>query len=79
MVKPCSYKLKLPRRMKVHPVVHVSLLKEAHEDPERPLDLSQPGPIHQFKDGTAIYEAEEIVGKNVLKNGQVEYHVKWKD
>ena len=78
-VGPVSYRLKLPRRMKIHPVFHVSSLKESREDPERPLDLVQPGPVHEFKDGSIYFIAEEIVGKKILKNGQVRYHVKWKD
>ena len=57
---------------------HISKLKKANEDPERPLEVSQPGPIHEFGDGSTYYIAEEIVGKKTVR-GRVMYKVKWKD
>ena len=78
VVSPVAYKLKLPRRMKIHPVFHVSLLKEVKEDPRRPVELTQPGPLYVLQDGGEIYEAQEIVGKKQFK-GTTKYKVKWKD
>ena len=62
----------------IHPVFHVSTLKKANEDPERPLEMSRPGPIHEFGDGRTYYIAEEIVGKKAVR-GKTIYKVKWKD
>ena len=79
VVSSVADRLKLPRRMnQIHPVFHVSRLKKAIEDPERPLEMSQPGPIHEFGNGSIYYIAEEIVGKKVVR-GRTMYKVKWKD
>lgn len=77
-VSSVAYRLKLPRRMRVHPVFHVSLLREVKEDPERPLKLNQPGPVEELQDGGQYYVVEDIVGKRVVK-GKIQYRIKWKD
>ena len=62
----------------IHPVFHVSRLKKANEDFEPPLEMSQPGPIHEFGNGSTYYIAEEIVGNKAVR-GITMYKVKSKD
>ena len=60
------------------PVFHVSRSKKAIKDPGRPLEMSKPGPIHEFGDGSTYYIAGEIVGKKMVR-GRTMYKVKWNE
>ena len=73
-----AYKLELPPRLRIHPTVHVSLLKECVEDPNRS-ELVRPPP--EVISGEAEYEVEAILDSRPRKRaGQtvgIEYLVKW--
>jgi len=73
---PLVYKLDLPVTMKIHPVFHVSLLKEHHENTP---DFKRPEPppsIDDF-DTNDEYEVEGILDKRIIRR-KTEYLVKWK-
>jgi Chromo (CHRromatin Organisation MOdifier) domain len=61
-----NYKLKLPERVKIHPVFHISLLSKT-SNPESTSD----------EDLTEEYEVEKILDKRI-KKGVTEYLIRWK-
>jgi chromodomain-containing protein len=63
-----NYRLKLPERMKIHPIFHVSLLEktESSETTEN---------LEAYDEQE--YEAEKVIDKR-LKKGEVEYLINWK-
>jgi hypothetical protein len=74
-----AYRLQLPRSMsRVHPVVHVSELKEYHP----PLQDSVPAQLHDrpppdIIDGQPEFEVEDILDSRTFRR-QHQYLVKWK-
>jgi hypothetical protein len=60
-----NYKLKLPERMKIHPVFHISLLAKTKN------------PVSMEDEILDEYEVEEIPNKRTV-NGVTEYYIKWK-
>ena len=70
-----SYRLDLPRSMKVHPVFHVSLLERFQPDaipgrapkPQPPLVIA----------GEEEYEVETILDSR-MRRGRLQYHIHWK-
>ena len=71
LVKRCldydNYELKLPDRMKIHPVFHISLLsKTVNQENEENIE------VHNEDE----FEVERIINKRIRK-GQVEYLIKW--
>jgi hypothetical protein len=61
-----NYELELPVHMKIHPIVHISLLKPT-SNPETTEDVTA---------SDDVYEVEAIKGKRT-RHGIVEYLVKW--
>jgi Chromo (CHRromatin Organisation MOdifier) domain len=61
-----NYKLKLPRRMRIHPVFHVSLLSKTQA----------PATRENIEASDNEYEVECILDKRTT-NGQTEFLVKW--
>jgi hypothetical protein len=69
-----AYKLKLPANIKIHPVVHISVLKPYQEDDEfvRPIP-----PQPEIIDDEVEYEVEQILDKKFVRRRPY-YLVKWK-
>lgn len=67
-----AYKLEIPITWRVHPVFHVSLLKESKTDSR----YSPPPPNVEYVDGEARYVIEAITGERMLR-GKQQYLVKW--
>jgi hypothetical protein len=86
VVSAVAYELALPATMKIHPVFHVSKLREykdgSQQFPERE-QQQQSRPVSQeVIDGEAAWEVEQVVGKRVRRRRRgrpaVEYLVTWK-
>lgn len=73
---PVVYELNLPKNLRIHPVFHVSRLKEYRSTTDFPHRSTKPPPP-EVKDGHDEYEVERIVDKRRRWN-RVEYLVKWK-
>ena len=76
VVGPNAYKLKLPARMKIHPVFNTVKLRPYQEDqiPGR-VTHSRPGPVIQ---GDHPEWEVEYIADSKLKYGKLHYLVKWK-
>jgi hypothetical protein len=73
-ISPVAYKLKLPASIKIHPVVHVSVLKPYQEEK----DFSRPvPPPPEIIDDEIEFEVERILDKRI-RYRKPEYLVKWK-
>jgi hypothetical protein len=68
-----SYKLELPKTLRIHPVFHVSLLKPYNVPAAQQDSNDKRGPI--FEDDK-YWEVETLVGKRVIR-GVTEYLVRW--
>ena len=71
-----AYKLELPSTLKIHPVFHVSLLKEYLSDGR----VQPPSPL--IIEGEAYFMIERILDHRVSKRGRqtrLEYLIKWLD
>ena len=73
-----AYKLVLPPEIKVHPVFHVSLLKEYFEDSVRPEREQVLWPVPELVENHEEYEVETILNKRKLRSRDTEYLVKWR-
>ena len=73
-----AYKLALPPEIKVHPVFHVSLLKEYFEDSVRPEREQVLQPVPELVRNHEEYEVETILNKRKLRSQDTEYLVKWR-
>ena len=61
-----AYKLALPPEIKVHPVFHVSLLKEYFEDSARPEHEQVLRPVPELVGNHEEYKVETILNKRKL-------------
>ena len=73
-----AYKLALPPEIKVHPVFHVSFLKEHFEDSVRPEREQVLWPVPELVENHEEYEVETILNKHKLRSRNTEYFVKWR-
>ena len=80
-VDKVSYKVKLPPRLRIHPIFHINYLKPYHEDkndPSRGLSKKAPTTIVTSYDN----EVEHVLVNRVIRRRGVplamEYLVKWK-
>ena len=78
VVSPLSYRLDLPKKLKrLHPVFHVSKLKEYHSTSDFKDRIQQDRPMPVVKiDGEDEWYVEKIINKRTKKN-RIEYLVKW--
>jgi len=74
VIPPMAYKLELPPSFKLHPVFHVSLLKQYNRQNNYP--IPQPPPL-EIINGQQEWEVEEILNKKTIRR-KVFYLVKWK-
>ena len=73
-VGPVSFRLNLPKQMRVHPVFHASKFIPYHEDEIGDRNPPQPPPIEV--EGYEEFEVEKILDSRVYR-GWVQYLVKW--
>ena len=75
-VMPNAVELKLPKMLRIHPVVNISRVKPyLGLLPGQP--VSRPGPIHVTEDRDEEYEVDAIVDSRIYK-GKLQYLVHWK-
>jgi transposase InsO family protein len=76
MVSPVACKLKLPAKMKIHPVFHVSLLRKYQQNPAEFSERYRPPPPPVAIGDQQEYEVERILDKR-QRRSRIEYLVKW--
>ena len=72
---PLTYKLRLPRQWKIHPVFHATLLSPYKETATYGSSFSTPPP--DLINDEEEYEVETIVRHKRVKGGSLRYLVKW--
>ena len=72
---PLTYKLRLPRQWKIHPVFHATLLSSYKEMATHGPSFSMPPP--DLIDEEEEYEVETIVRHKWVKGGSLQDLVKW--
>ena len=75
-VMPNAVELKLPKMLRIHPVVNISRLK-LYLGPLPGQPVSHPGPIHVTEDHDEEYEVDAIIDSCIYK-GRLQYLVHWK-
>ena len=75
-VTPNAVELKLPKTLKIHPVVNVSHLKP-YLGPLPGQPVTRPGPVHVSEECDEEYKVEYIVASCIHK-GKLQYLVHWK-
>jgi hypothetical protein len=71
-----SFKLKLPKSIKVYPVFYA---KKLRKDPRNPLPRQtnpEPPPL-EIEDGEIEYKVQEVLAVKLIR-GKLKYRVKWK-
>jgi hypothetical protein len=81
VVNDAAVKLALSAQIKLHPVVHVSLVKHVFED-ERWLNRQQPPPPPVIVEGETMWDVEAILKHRTVRRGRSrkevpQYLVKW--
>jgi hypothetical protein len=69
---PVNYELELPKRMRIHPVFHVSLLEPATPDATLQQDVRDIDPEIQ----EPVYQVDHIIRTRTVR-GQKQYLVRW--
>ena len=75
-VMPNAVELKLPKTLRIHPVVNISRVKP-YLGPLTGQPVSRPGPIHVTEDRDEEYEVDAIIDSRIYK-GKLQYLVHWK-
>ena len=78
-----AYELELPPRMKIHPTINISQLKEYHDGstsfPTRPIPLTRPEPVAITNDGSPEWAVERILDHRRYGRRKVlQYLILWK-
>jgi len=73
-----TYKLKLPKNLKVHPTFHVFLLKSVSCDASRPNRKHNSRPSPDLVHNELEFEVEAVLKSRQLRGQEQEYLVKWK-
>jgi len=73
-----TYKLELPKNLKVHPTFHVSLLKLVARDASRPNWEHDSRPPPNLVHNEPEFEMEAMFKSRQLRGQEQEYLVKWK-
>ena len=75
-VMPNAVELKLPKTLRIHPVVNISRVKP-YLGPLPGQPVSRPGPIHVTEDCDEEYKVDTIIDSCIYK-GKLQYLVHWK-
>jgi len=75
-VTPNAVELKLPKTLRIHPVVNVSRVKP-YLGPLPGQPVSRPGPVHVSEERDEEYKVDYIVASRIYKR-QFQYLVHWK-
>jgi len=67
IISPTAYKLELPSTLRIHPVFHVSLLKQYHETPENFIRPILPLSEYVPETGQEEFEVEMILDKQIIQ------------
>ena len=73
-ISPVSYKLELPKSIRIHPIIHVSEFEPYFEDH---FERKQPPPPPIIVNEEEEYEVEKILDKR-KHYGKIQYLIKWK-
>ncbi len=73
-----TYKLELPKNLRVHPTFHVSFLKPVSRDASRPNRENNSRPPPDLVHNEPEFEVEVVLKSRQLKGREREYLVKWK-
>jgi hypothetical protein len=73
-----TYKLELPKNLRVHPTFHVSLLKPVSHDALRPNRKHTLRPSLDLVHNEPEFEVEAMLKSRQLRGREREYLVKWK-
>jgi hypothetical protein len=73
-----TYKLELPKNLRVHPTFHVSFLKPVTRDASRPNREQNSRPPPDLVHNEPEFEVEAVLKSRQLRGREREYLVKWK-
>ena len=71
-----SYRLELPESFRVHPVFHISRLKEFHGPEIEGQSYEPPGPVEVDEQLNEIYDVKAVTDSRIRKR-KLEYQVEW--
>ena len=74
---PLTYRLRLPRQWKIHPVFHAALLSPFKQTQVHGPSYAEPLP--ELIEGEEEWEPETILRHRKVRGGRYHYLVKWKD